>query len=528
MSAALQALAPMTATPDSLLRLITCGSVDDGKSTLLGRLLFDSNAVPDDQLSALDRDSKRFGTQGSARDFALLVDGLAAEREQGITIDIAWRYFSTPNRAFILADAPGHEQYTRNMATGASNVDLPIILTDARKGVLPQTRRHSYIVAMLGVRHVVLAVNKMDLVGFDLDVFHRIEADYRSATAALGFVSVTSIPLCAREGDNVVIRSDRTPWFTGLPLLAHLETTSIQPNQAATDTSFRLPVQYVNRPNPEFRGYAGTLAGGVMQARRPIRVLPGGHRSRIARIVSGDGDLSLAVAGQAVTITLAQELDIARGDVIVAADDLLTATQSVTARLLWMVEQPLTPGQNLQVRIGTAIADARVARLHHAIDIHDFSARPADVLAMNEIGLANLEFDRPLAAADYATDRTFGSLVLIDRMTNRTVALGVIEHTGVPSPSDQVPFPVRRDRLHRVIGTAGSTKRAVFLQRMVGRILRGLVLYALVVVLSGNKPLGAVIGVADVGLSPLLNHAVASIWRHWRHLRGPVKIVGSA
>jgi bifunctional enzyme CysN/CysC len=525
MSAALQLPDPVPETPDSLLRLIACGSVDDGKSTLLGRLLFDSDAVPDDQLSALDRDSKRFGTHGEERDFALLVDGLSAEREQGITIDVAWRYFSTPHRGFILADAPGHEQYTRNMATGASNVDVAIILVDARKGVLPQTLRHSYIVSMLGVKHIVLAVNKMDLVGFDAPVFHRISADYREAVRSLGFTSVTAIPICAREGDNIVVRSDRTPWYDGPPLLEYLETVSLTPSVGSVEARFRFPVQYVNRPDPDFRGYAGTVAHGVIRARQPVIALPGGQRSRIARIVTANGDLSSAIAGQAVTLTLNDEIDISRGDVIVPADDPLTATTLVAARLLWMGETPLTPGQSLRVRLGAAAANGHVARLRHAVDIESFEPRPATTLAMNEIGLVDIAFDRPLVTDQYTTDRVLGSLILVDRMTNQTVALGVIEDPPTEASDGRTLLSVRPDRVHRFIGNAGSTKRAVFVQRTTGRTLRGLVLCAIVVAVSDNWVLGGIVALADVVLSPLLNRAVAAAWRHRRHARSHIEIL---
>ena len=510
----------------SLLHLVTCGSVDDGKSTLLGRLLFDSNAVLEDQLTALDRDSKRFGTQGEARDFALLVDGLSAEREQGITIDVAYRYFSTEQRSFILADAPGHEQYTRNMATGASKADLAIILIDARKGVLSQTRRHSYIVSMLGVQHVVLAVNKMDLVGFDQAVYQRIVSDFHAAAGSLGFASIVAIPICAREGDNIVDPSKRMPWYNGSALLPHLETVSVERPEDATK-GFRFPVQLVTRPNLDFRGYAGTVANGVVYAHQPVIALPGGQRSRIARIVTADGDLSVAVAGQAVTLTLSDEIDISRGDVIVPADDPLTTRTEITARLLWMAEDTLTPGRSLMAKVGTATANARVTNLRHAVDIHSFEARPAMILAMNEIGVADIAFDKPLVTAEYADDRELGAFILVDRMTNQTVALGVVE----AAPTDTRPeAPTARDRpgtMHRLIGNSGSMKRARFWQRMAGPVLRGLILFAIVVALSDNWFLGAVVGVADVVLGPLLNRAVASAWRGWRHARSRTEMVGA-
>ena len=327
----------------SLLRFFTCGSVDDGKSTLIGRLLYDSKAVFEDQLGALDKDSKKFGTQGDNLDFALLVDGLAAEREQGITIDVAYRYFSTPRRSFIVADTPGHEQYTRNMATGASTADLAVILIDARKGILPQTRRHSFIVSMLRVRRVVLAINKMDLVGFDESVFRRIVDEYRIAAVRLGFATIECIPISARDGDNVTTRSASMPWYNGPVLLDYLETVDVN-IAAATDAPFRLPVQWVNRPNLDFRGFAGTIASGRISQGDEIIAQPSGRRSRVARIVTADGDLETAGAEQAVTLTLADEVDVSRGDVIVAANDRIAARRQITASLIWMVEQPVQVG----------------------------------------------------------------------------------------------------------------------------------------------------------------------------------------
>jgi sulfate adenylyltransferase subunit 1 (EFTu-like GTPase family) len=379
---------------------------------------------------------------------------------------------------------------------------------------------------MLGVRRVVLAVNKMDLVDFASDVYRRIVADYRDAVSSLGFESIVAIPICAREGDNIVVHSDRTPWYEGPALLEHLETVPVEPPEDATK-AFRFPVQYVNRPNLDFRGYAGTVASGAIYARQPVIALPGGHRSRIDRIVTADGDLATAAAGQAVTLTLTDEIDISRGDVIVPADDPLAAGAEVTARVLWMDEEPLSPGQNLLVKLGTATANARVARLHHAIDIHSFEPRMAATLAMNEIAVAEIVFDRPLVNADYATDRELGALVLVDRMTNRTVALGVVESAPTQVRAEETPIHVRPDKVHRVIGYSGSMKRAVFWQRMTGRLLRGLALFGIVVWLSGNWTLASVVGLADVVLGPLLNGAVASAWRHWRHARSQNELLGA-
>ena len=501
MSAALQRPYPDEAVlpaagQASLLHFLTCGSVDDGKSTLLGRLLFDSNAVLDDQLSALDRDSRRFGTQGQARDFALLVDGLSAEREQGITIDVAYRYFSTRRRSFIVADTPGHEQYTRNMATGASTAELAIILIDARKGVLAQTRRHSYIVSMLGVRNVVLAVNKMDLVDYSAEAYQRIVEDYRTAAASLGFTSIVPIPLCARDGDNVASMSANMPWYNGPLLLDYLETVSVD-TRPEPGRGFHFPVQLVNRPNLDFRGYAGTVASGVVRAHQPVRILPSGQLTRIATIVTADGTLDAASAGQAVTLTLASEVDVSRGDVIVAADDSLAPVSAVTARLLWMVTDTLTVGQTFLARIGTATANARVARIHHAIDIHSFQPHPASGLGMNEIALAELTFDKPLVSTDYASDRTLGALILVDRMTSQTVALGVVE-----------PVPRQPAAASHPDAAAAPARPASNWQPATVRVLTAAVLLLFVLALSGNWPLAAAVAAAELAVNPLIDRAV--------------------
>jgi bifunctional enzyme CysN/CysC len=489
----------------TLLRVLTCGSVDDGKSTLLGRLLFDSDAVLDDQLAALDRDSKRFGTQGDARDFALLVDGLSAEREQGITIDVAYRYFSTDRRSFIVADTPGHEQYTRNMATGASTADLAIILVDARKGILPQTRRHSYIVHMLGVRHVVLAVNKMDLVGFSEDAFRGIVDGYGNATGILDFTSIVAIPLCARAGDNVAGPSDRTPWYAGPPLLQYLETVSIEPSSELTE-GFRLPVQWVNRPDLDFRGYAGTIAGGAARVGQPVSVLPGGRQSRIARIVTADGDLDSAVAGQPVTLTLADEIDVSRGDVIVPLADMIAARTRVSSRVLWMDEGRLAKGTSLIVKLASATANVWIEAVNHAIDIHSFTARAADSLGMNEIGVVDLLFDKPVVASDYRTDRELGAFVLIDRLTNRTVALGIIESAS------NFGTPTTRQRMKTSLGNLIARRDRAFWQNVASRLIGGGMLAALVLAVSGNAVAAVTVASAEALLCPVLSRLVRSAW----------------
>ena len=407
-----------------LLRFITCGSVDDGKSTLIGRILYDAGAVPQDQLDAAERDSKRFGTQGANVDLALLVDGLAAEREQGITIDVAYRYFSTPRRAFIVADTPGHEQYTRNMATGASSADLAVILVDARKGVLPQTRRHAFIVAMVGVRHVVVAINKMDLVGFDEAVYSRIRDDFSRATATLGFSEVAFVPVSALTGDNVAEPSAATPWYAGPALLSYLEGVQIEADEKLA-RPFRLPVQWVNRPSPDFRGFSGTVASGTVRPGDAVRVLPSGTPSRIARVVGGSGDLTFGRAGEAVTIVLADEVDASRGDVVVGAADDLGIAAGFAGRLLWMADAPAA-GRSLLLRQGHIAANATLA-VRSRIDIHSFDETPAGDLDANAIGRVHVRADRPLALAPYKSDRDLGAFILVDRVTNETVALGVID-----------------------------------------------------------------------------------------------------
>jgi bifunctional enzyme CysN/CysC len=408
-----------------LLRFLTCGSVDDGKSTLIGRLLYDSKLILDDHLATLERDSLRHGTTGEDLDLALLVDGLEAERQQGITIDVAYRFFTTDKRAFIVADTPGHEQYTRNMATGASNADLAVILIDARKGLLTQTKRHSYICSLLGVRHLVLAVNKIDLVGYDQAVFDQIVAEYRAFAQPLGFSSITPVPMSARHGDNVTLRSANTPWFDGPTLLEHLETIDVESDTAAKP--FRFPVQWVNRPNLDFRGFSGTIASGTIRPGDRVTVAASGRETAVARIVTYDGDLAEARAGQAVTLTLADEVDIARGDLLAPPTDRPEVADQFAAHVIWMGDEPLLPGRPYLMRIGARYVPVRVTTLKHKVDVDTLEHLAARTLSLNEIGVCNLSTASPVAFDPYAENRETGAFILIDRYTNATVGAGMIE-----------------------------------------------------------------------------------------------------
>jgi bifunctional enzyme CysN/CysC len=502
-------------TPDAgertLLRFITCGSVDDGKSTLIGRMLFEAGAVPDDQLAAVARDSQRYGTTGGV-DYALLVDGLAAEREQGITIDVAYRYFSTARRAFIVADTPGHEQYTRNMATGASTADLAVILVDARKGLLPQTRRHSFIVALVGIRHAVVAVNKMDLVGYDEAVFRRIEADYRALVRDLGFASITVIPVAARDGENVVRPSVRMPWYRGPALLPWLETVEVNADAAGAPGGV-MPVQWVNRAGDDFRGYAGMVATGRIRAGDPVVALPSGLRSRVERIVTADGDLPEAVAGQSVTLTLADAIDVSRGDVLALPEGAPGVRRTTRARLLWTSEQRLLrPGARFVARLGTAVTDATVVHLHAALDIGDFSTRPAETLAMNAIGWVTVAFDVPLVMSDFARCHDLGAFILIDRTTNETVAFGFVESepAAATQPANEpAAEPQARLRVvaERLLGPAGSRRRRERLIALSWHVPAAVLLGLVVGAVSGSVAWGLAAAAADFILRPLLRRA---------------------
>ena len=409
-----------------LLRFITCGSVDDGKSTLIGRLLYDSKMIFEDQLASLEADSRKVGTQGQDLDFALLVDGLAAEREQGITIDVAYRFFATQKRKFIVADTPGHEQYTRNMVTGASTADLAVILVDARKGVLVQTRRHSYLAHLIGIRHLVLAVNKMDLVDYDRETFDSIVADYRTFAEEIGIEDFTAIPISGFKGDNITAApSPATPWYEGPSLIEHLETVEIA-NAAAQARAFRMPVQWVNRPNLDFRGFSGLLAGGTVKPGDPVRVVPSGKTTHVKSIVTFDGEREEAVAGQSVTLTLADEVDCSRGDVIAAADDPPETSDQFEATIVWMSDEALKPGRGYWLKLGTQAVTATVQEPKYEINVNTLERLAAKTLGLNAIGVAELRTERPIVFEPYADSRTLGGFILIDKMTNATVGAGML------------------------------------------------------------------------------------------------------
>ncbi|MBE0505850.1 MAG: sulfate adenylyltransferase subunit CysN [Marinospirillum sp.] len=431
-----------------LLRLLTCGSVDDGKSTLIGRLLHDSKMIYEDQLEALHRDSKTQGTTGEAIDLALLVDGLQAEREQGITIDVAYRYFSTARRKFIIADTPGHEQYTRNMATGASNCELAIILIDARKGVLTQTRRHSFIVSLLGIRHVVVAINKMDLVDYSEEVFEQIKADYLAFARQLDLPEVHFVPLSALKGDNVVSPSTELNWYQGLPLMELLESVDVEP---AVDTQpLRFPVQYVNRPHLNFRGYCGTLASGKVQVGDEIRVLPSGQTSRVKSIVTWEGELASAFAPMAITLTLDDEIDISRGDLLVSASEQPPASDRLEAELVWMAEQPLVQGKTYLLKIGTRKVNARIHAIQHKTDVNSLEHHPASGLELNEIARVEIQLEQPVVADAYRINRSTGSFILIDRLNKNTVAAGMVQSSDGQSQNSHLEPVSAEERANRL------------------------------------------------------------------------------
>ena len=430
-----------------LLRFITCGSVDDGKSTLIGRLLYDSKMIFEDQLAALESDSKKVGTQGGEIDFALLVDGLAAEREQGITIDVAYRFFSTDKRKFIVADTPGHEQYTRNMVTGASTADLAVILMDARKGVLVQTRRHSFLVSLIGIKNVVLAVNKMDLVGYSQETFDKIVAEYRAFAKQIGFENILAIPISGLKGDNIMEPSATMPWYKGPTLMHHLETVEIE--EQIRSAPFRMWVQWVNRPDLDFRGFAGQVVSGVVRPGDRIRALPSARESRVARIVTKDGDLAEAIAGQSVTITLKDEIDISRGDLLAGAEALAGVADQFNATLVWMNDSPLLPGRPYWLKIGARVISASVTEIKHKIHVNTLEHLAAKALELNEIASVNLSVDQPIPFDPYTENKDTGGFILIDRMTNATVAAGMIQ------------FPLRRSQnIHWQAVDVNKTVRA--------------------------------------------------------------------
>lgn len=409
-----------------LLRFITCGSVDDGKSTLIGRLLFESQQIFDDQLATLQADSKRYGTQGDDIDFALLVDGLAAEREQGITIDVAYRFFATPRRKFIVADTPGHEQYTRNMVTGASTADVAVLLVDARQGLLTQTRRHAYLVALMGIRHVVLAVNKMDMVAFDAAIFHRIKDGFEHFAKPLGFESISAIPLSALRGDNIIQRSAHTHWYSGPSLLGYLETITVQPPEAE---KLVLPIQWVNRPDSTFRGFSGSVAHGRVQVGDEIRVAKSGQTARVAEIVTLDGPLTNADAGQAVTLRLEREIDASRGDIFSLSDSPLETSDQFEATLVWMDEDPGLIGRNYQIKLANQWASASVTSIKYRVDINTLAHEASTKMVLNDISVCNIAANKPLVFDTYQNSKILGGFILVDRFTHTTVAAGMIRHS---------------------------------------------------------------------------------------------------
>ena len=409
----------------SLLRFITCGSVDDGKSTLIGRLLYDSKMIFEDQLATLESDSKRMGTQGQDIDFALLVDGLAAEREQGITIDVAYRFFATEKRKFIVADCPGHEQYTRNMVTGASTADLAVILIDARKGVLVQTRRHSYLAKLLGIRNIVLAVNKMDLIDYDQAKYDAIVAEYTEFAAGIGISDFTPMPISGFKGDNITEISANTPWYTGLPLMAHLETVALD-NDADQKKPLRMAVQWVNRPNLDFRGFSGQIASGTVHPGDAIRVLPSGKTTTIKKIVTLDGELQEAVAGQSVTLCFDDEIDCSRGDVIAAADNPPEVADQFESTIVWMADDALIPGRSYWLKLGTQMVSATVQAPKYTVNVNSMEHMAAKTLELNAIGVAEISTDKPIVFAPYADNHALGGFILIDKISNATVAAGML------------------------------------------------------------------------------------------------------
>jgi bifunctional enzyme CysN/CysC len=469
----------------SLLRFLLCGSVDDGKSTLIGRLLYESSAVYSDQLAALEADSRRHGTQGEGLDFALLMDGLAAEREQGITIDVAYRYFSTPKRQFIVADAPGHEQYTRNMVTGASTTDCAVVLVDAQNGVLTQTRRHSYVVSLLGIRHVALAVNKMDLVDYSAARFAQIEEEYRAFAERIGITNVVCIPVSALRGDNVLAPSEHMHWYQGPTLMGYLETVEVDHDHLQS-APFRMAVQWVNRSSSDFRGFAGTIASGSIEPGDEVIVLPSGRLSRVERIVTFDGDLEVAVAGQAVTLTIQDEIDVSRGDVIAKPDARPQVADSLQATIVWMHDDPMLRGRSYLLRTGTKTVGATLSPLKYKLNVDSLEHVAANTLGLNEIGVCDLELAAPIAFDRYEDNRDTGGFILIDRITNDTVGAGLIR------------FALRRsENVHWQALTIDHEARAALMQQ------RPCVLWFT--------------GLSGAGKSTIANRVEAELYRRGHH-----------
>ena len=515
---------PLTATsaapkPDDrdLLRFITCGSVDDGKSTLIGRLLYDSRQLLDDQVAALARDSERGGADGL--DLALLLDGLSAEREQGITIDVAYRFFATERRSFIVADTPGHEQYTRNMATGASTADAAVLLVDARKGLSVQTRRHPLLLSTLGIRHVVLAINKMDLVGWSEAVFADIREAYRAFAAELGFASVIAIPMSAKLGDNVTRQTDAAPWYRGPTLLGHLEELRVSSGEA--NGLFRLPVQWVNRPHADFRGFAGMVSGGAVRVGQPVVVRPSGERTSVARIVTFDGDLPVAEVGLSVTLTLADEVDVSRGSVIAALDAPTAVSEAAATRLFWMAREMLPEGASYIAKLGTRTAIATVARVTSRIDLATLQPESADALAVNDVGDVVLRFDRALPMDSFAANRDLGTFILIDRESFDTVAMGLVldvahlsptggQDTVRPATSLAEWTPDIRRWLPIAFAAPWRSLVKTASWRLVGTTLTVAAAFAL----TGDLRLAALLGVFELAVKSAVQFGHERLWTH--------------
>jgi sulfate adenylyltransferase large subunit len=509
-----------------VLRFLTCGSVDDGKSTLIGRLLHDTEQLFDDQVVALAKDSRKHGTQGEKLDLALLVDGLAAEREQGITIDVAYRFFSTEKRTFIVADTPGHEQYTRNMATGASMADLAVILVDARKGLTRQTRRHSLIVSMLGIRHVVLAVNKMDAVGWSQDAYEAIMADYAALATDLGFSGVTGIPLSALNGDNVVYPAAAAPWYDGPTLLAHLERVEIGTETEAQP--FRMPVQWVNRPNADFRGFSGFVTSGTIRPGDRIRVLPSGQESAIARIVTSGRDLDEVVAGQSVTLTLADEIDISRGDVLCAADAPAQVGERLAARLFWMGGEAVRPGASYLLKIGARTVGAAIAEVKSRVDLETLTLQPVPSLEDNDVGDVVIALDRPIGFDPYAESRETGGFILIDREGCDTVGIGLVSAGVEPQPKDagageeEAVAPAASSRW---LTPALEKPWRSFIKTVSWRAIGSIGSMALAYLLTSDIRIVAAIGLTELTAKGILYYGHERLWSRLRlgvrEARGP-------
>ncbi|MGE4165001.1 MAG: sulfate adenylyltransferase subunit CysN [Xanthobacteraceae bacterium] len=508
-------VSPAEAGPSGLLRFITCGSVDDGKSTFIGRLLYDCQLILDDQMESLTKDSKRHGTQNDDHDFALLVDGLAAEREQGITIDVAYRYFATKRRSFIVADTPGHEQYTRNMATGASTADLAVILLDARNGATAQTKRHAFIVSMLGIRHVVLAVNKMDLVGYSQQRFEELANEFRALAGKLGFASVVPIPISAKLGDNISSPSAAMPWYRGPSLLDHLETVDVEDN--ATDDAFRFPVQWVSRPNSDFRGYSGFVASGRVTPGTAVTIQPSGVRSAVKDIWLAEKSLDEAVVGQSVTITLEDNVDVSRGDVIVTQAQAATVTRHARAHLLWMSQAPLATGASYFVKIATKTTAATVSAVRHTVNVFDYSEVEARGVGINDLAAVTVDFDVPLALTRYRDNRELGGFILIDRLTNETVALGLIEEPL--ATGEAASFSAHNPESHTLVANvahwlsqAREKPLRSIAKAITWRTTGSLDTFVLSYIFTGSAKISAAISVSEILTKLILYYVHERVW----------------